>query len=270
MVFKCDKCEICGSEEIVELVEYEKDGNTFYGYQCRSCFGEFNSESKLRVFNLKNAPKSTVKKVKPPVEEKMAENVNVFDKNRDSVVTVGATYGDEISTGSGFICMDGYVLTNLHCVGKVSADKKIENISNFIYCKFYKQSQMYTLEFVTADPKKDLALLKIEAENLKPAEFSDKAVRTGEHIYAIGNSAGKGLCIIDGLVSDELRKVNDEEFIVITANTLPGNSGGPLIGDDGKVVGVVVADSGKLGINYAIPLEVVKEFLERAKEEIAE
>ena len=49
MVFKCDKCEICGSEEIVELVEYEKDGNTFYGYQCRSCFGEFNSESKLRV-----------------------------------------------------------------------------------------------------------------------------------------------------------------------------------------------------------------------------
>ena len=51
---------------------------------------------------------------------------------------------------------------------------------------------------------------------------------------------------------------------------MPGNSGGPLIGDDGKVVGVVVADSGKLGINYAIPLEAVKEFLERAKEEIAE
>ena len=102
MVFKCDKCEICGSEEIVELVEYEKDGNTFYGYQCRSCFGEFNSESKLRVFNLKNAPKTAVKKAKAVVEIEKEENLNVFDKNRDSVVTVGATYGDEISTGSGF------------------------------------------------------------------------------------------------------------------------------------------------------------------------
>lgn len=270
MVFKCDRCEICGSNEIVELVEYEKDGNTFYGYQCRSCFGEFNSESKLRVLNLKNAPKTAVKKAKAVVEIEKEENLNVFDKNRESVVIVGATYGDEISTGSGFVCMDGYILTNLHCVGKVSADKKIEIISNFIYCKFYKQSQMYTLEFVTADPKKDLALLKIEAENLKPVEFSTKPVKTGEHIYAIGNSAGKGICIIDGLVSDELRKVNDEDFIVITANTLPGNSGGPLIDDSGNVVGVVVADSGKIGINYAIPLDIVKEFLERAREEIAE
>ena len=64
MVFKCDRCEICGSNEIVELVEYEKDGNTFYGYQCRSCFGEFNSESKLRVLNLKNAPKTAVKRLR--------------------------------------------------------------------------------------------------------------------------------------------------------------------------------------------------------------
>ena len=43
-----------------------------------------------------------------------------------------------------------------------------------------------------------------------------------------------------------------------------------MIDDSGKVVGVVVADSGKIGINYAIPLDIVKEFLERAREEIAE
>lgn len=272
MVFRCDKCEICGSNEIVELVEYEKDGNTFYGYQCRSCLGEFNSESRLRVFNLKNHVDE------PKTEKSQNENTkqindgtpNVFDLNRDSVFSLVSVFGDQLQVGSGFVVDGGYIVTNAHVIAKLTDDNKISAISSLVLGKAYKSNEKYELEFVYCDPKRDLAIMKIEKEGLKGVTFAAAPVRTGERIYAIGNSAGKGLCIIDGLVSDEQRTVNGNEFIVITANTLHGNSGGPLLNSKGELVGVVDAVSGELGINYAIPLSDVKAFIERAKEECCE
>ena len=272
MVFRCDKCEICGSNEIVELVEYEKDGNTFYGYQCRSCLGEFNSEGRLRVFNLKNHV-DVPKNAKPQTETAEQKNdgtPNVFDLNRDSVFSLVAVFGDQLQVGSGFVVDGGYIVTNAHVIAKLSDDNKISAISSLVLGKGYKSNEKYELEFVYCDPKRDLAIMKIDKEGLKGVTFADAPVRTGERIYAIGNSAGKGLCIIDGLVSDEQRIVNGNEFIVITANTLHGNSGGPLLNSKGELVGVVDAVSGELGINYAIPLSDVKTFIERAKEECCE
>lgn len=282
MVFRCDRCEICGSNEIDELVEYEKDGNTFYGYQCRSCLGEFNSESKLRVFNLKNKNSNAAeeKKTDASVEEKAKEDkteqksgnggLNVFDMNRDSVYSLISVFGDQLQVGSGFIIEGGYLITNAHVIAKLTEDGKIDSISSMILCKAYKSNEKYELEFVYCDPKRDLAILKLDKENLKPVRFAKNPVRTGERIYAIGNSAGKGLCIIDGLVSNDSRVVGDNEFIVITANTLHGNSGGPLLNSDGELVGVVDAMSGDLGINYAIPLSALVEFLNKVKEEVFE
>lgn len=281
MVFRCDRCEVCGSNEIDEIVEYEKEGNVFYGYQCRSCLGEFNSESKFRVFNLKNQKTDgTSEQVlqdsgvgeKPAVkkEENSGSGLNVFELNRDSVYSIVSVFGDQLQVGSGFIIEGGYMITNAHVIAKLNDEGKIETISSMILCRAYKSNEKYELEFVYCDPKKDLAILKLDREGLKAVTFAKEPVRTGERIYAIGNSAGKGLCIIDGLVSNDSRTVKDNEYIVITANTLHGNSGGPLLNSDGELVGVVDAMSGELGINYAIPLESLKEFLEKVKEEVFE
>ena len=111
----------------------------------------------------------------------------------------------------------------------------------------------------------DLALLKMEyvpdnAVSLRLGNSSN--VRIGQHVYYIGNSKGEGLCMTAGIVSDNNRKVGERNFIMTDAATNPGNSGGPLFNDDGKVIGVhVSARVEAVGMKYAIPVDSARAFL---------
>ena len=97
--------------------------------------------------------------------------------------------------------------------------------------------------------------------------FCVKEVETGEKIYAIGNSKGQGICILDGIVSDSERIIGSDKFIMFSAPIVHGNSGGPIFNGNGEVIGIAtLGREDALAMNYAIPVSAVNNFIEQAKD----
>jgi serine protease Do len=178
------------------------------------------------------------------------------------------------SLGSGFLVTPtGYIVTNEHVVER-AADMKIHITMS--------DGKIYEAHYVTGDPSKDIALLKIEGT--KPFPFISLEDLSpdllGETVLAVGNPMGYGLSVSRGIVSALNRSVSVEEveyqgLVQTDAAINPGNSGGPLIDIGGKLVGV---NSVKMsytpqgvptqGIGFAIPgssvRDTVREFMKQA------
>ncbi len=168
--------------------------------------------------------------------------------------------------GSGFIIdKDGYILTNQHVVG--SADK-IEVI--------LPDGRKFSARIMGQDMRADLAVLKIDATDLKALELDDSdSVRIGQFAIAIGNPFGIAAkpTVTVGVISALNRSLprsskGDRDYsdlIQTDAAINPGNSGGPLVDIDGKVIGINVAiistTGGYQGIGFAIPINVAKRVL---------
>jgi serine protease Do len=158
--------------------------------------------------------------------------------------------------GSGFIISsDGYILTNNHMVGE--AEKvKVE----------LADGRNFTAKTIGADPETDVAVIKIDASNLPYMELGDSdALEVGEWVIAIGNPLGLNRTVTQGIVSAKGRSgfhlATYENFIQTDAAINFGNSGGPLINLDGKVVGIntaIVGPGGNIGIGFAIPINMAK------------
>jgi serine protease Do len=167
------------------------------------------------------------------------------------------------SEGSGFfISSDGYAMTTNHVVER---SEKIEVTTD--------DGSIYPAKLVGADPKTDLALLKIEGGNEFPvARIADKAPRIGEWVLAVGNPFGLGGTVTAGIVSARARDIFGpyNDFIQIDAPVNQGNSGGPTFDVSGKVIGVNSAifspTGGSVGIGFAIPAETVKTIADRLKD----
>jgi serine protease Do len=181
----------------------------------------------------------------------------------------------EQSLGSGFIVDPaGYIVTNEHVVER-AADMKIHVTMS--------DGKVYEARYVTGDPSKDIALLKVDGSKPFPyislEDLSPDLL--GETVLAVGNPLGYGLSVSRGIVSALKRAVTVEEveyndLIQTDAAINPGNSGGPLIDIGGKLVGV---NSVKMsftpqgvptqGIGFAIPgyavRDTVREFMKQAK-----
>jgi len=168
-----------------------------------------------------------------------------------------------ISLGSGIIISkDGYILTNNHVV------EKGENIKVQI-----ADNKEYDAEIVGADPKTDVALIKIDAKGLKPLKMGDSdKIRAGEWVLAIGSpfSGSLSQTVTQGIVSATGRNsvgLNDyENYIQTDAAINPGNSGGALVNLDGELVGMNSAiasrSGGYQGIGFAIPINLVNRIVE--------
>ncbi len=158
--------------------------------------------------------------------------------------------------GSGFIISpDGYILTNNHMVEGTS---KIEIELN--------SGQNYTAKVTGVDVESDIALIKIDANNLPYLELADSdALEVGEWVLAIGNPLGLAHTVTAGIVSAKGRtgfNLNDlENYIQTDAAINFGNSGGPLLNLDGKVVGIntaIAGSSGNIGLGFAVPINMAK------------
>jgi len=167
------------------------------------------------------------------------------------------------SQGSGFfISSDGYAMTTYHVVAH---NKKIEVVTD--------NGRTYPAKLVGADPKTDLALLKIEGGSEFPVvRMSEKSPRIGEWVLAIGNPFGLGGTVTAGIVSAGAREILSpyNDFIQIDAPINQGNSGGPTFDATGKVIGVNSAifspTGGSVGVGFAIPAETVKTIADRLRE----
>ena len=169
------------------------------------------------------------------------------------------------SSGSGFvISSDGYILTNDHVV----AD------GDSIVVRFSDQRE-FDAEVVGQDPRSDLALLKIDAEGLRPVEFAEGQPRVGEWVVAIGSPFGLDYSASAGIVSARGRSLPTENgdnyvpFLQTDVAINPGNSGGPLFNLDGEVVGInsqiFTRSGGYMGLSFAIPSDVALQVVEQLK-----
>jgi serine protease Do len=172
-----------------------------------------------------------------------------------------------ISTGSGFIISDdGYLLTNNHVVDgadeiKVSMGDRREFIA----------------EVIGADPRSDVALLKIDGNNLPTLEIgsSDK-LKVGEWVVAIGSPFQLSLSVTAGIVSAKGRSIpngSDTTYVPFLQTDVainPGNSGGPLFNLEGQVIGInsqiYTRSGGYMGVSFAIPIDYAMDVADQLKE----
>jgi len=161
--------------------------------------------------------------------------------------------------GSGVcISSDGYIVTNNHVV---SNSDYIEVVLD--------DKRIFTAKIIGADPSTDIALLKIDADNLSfiPYGNSDE-LKVGEWVMAVGNPFNLTSTVTAGIVSAKARDINIsspysiESFIQTDAAVNPGNSGGALVNTNGELVGIntaIASQTGNyIGYSFAVPVNIVK------------
>jgi len=169
------------------------------------------------------------------------------------------------SMGSGFIVSeDGLILTNNHVVE--GADE--------IYVRFNDRKELKAT-LIGADKKSDLAVLKVEADDLPAVKFGkSKHLKVGEWVFAIGSPFGFDYTVTAGIVSAKGRSLPNENYVPFIQTDVainPGNSGGPLFNMEGEVVGInsqiYTRSGGFMGVSFAIPIDVAMEVVDQLKDQ---
>jgi serine protease Do len=169
----------------------------------------------------------------------------------------------EKSLGSGVVVSpEGYILTNNHVVDGAT-DVRVT----------LSDKREFKAKIVGTDPKTDIAVLKIDASNLKPIILGDSSkVEVGDTALAIGNPFGVGQTVTMGIISAKGRGnlgIEDyEDFLQTDAPINPGNSGGALVNDRGELVGINTAilshgSGGNEGIGFAVPVNLAHQVLDQ-------
>lgn len=220
---------------------------------------ETNAPSDLLLKRAPTNPNVTLN-LSPAAGSKLTYQ-QIYLKAIPSVVGVeGSKY-----TGTGIIISsDGYIVTNYHVVaGNSSVEICLQNQSR------------YEASLVGGDKQNDLAVLKIDAAGLTPAEFGNSsALQVGDRVLAIGNPLGIELrdTMTDGIVSAINRDVAVEgrmmTLIQTNAALNAGNSGGPLLNESGQVIGINTMkmssyDSSVEGLGFAIPVSSAKPIVDQ-------
>ncbi len=225
--------------------------------------------------NQENAPGDTA-----PLSDSISDNVTVAEKLMPTVVGISTEKISQdlfmqgpIATGVGsgvIVRSNGYILTNDHVIsGADNIDVILEDGSQLKAKKLW------------SDPGLDLGIIKINVENLTPAQLGDSnRLRIGEPVIAIGNPLGLKFqrTVTAGIVSaldrvisvptERGREKVMENLIQTDASINPGNSGGPLVNNKGQVVGInTVKVTSAEGIGFSVPINVAKPIVNRVVED---
>ena len=184
-------------------------------------------------------------------------NIQVTQTRRDRFGRTGEVGG----TGSGVIvdAEDGYILTNHHVVGE--ADEIQVTLSD---------GRTLDAEIVGSDAGTDIALIKVEPDNLTEMPIGDSSnVRVGDFVIAIGNPYGLDNTVTSGIVSalgrTGINRGGFENFIQTDASINPGNSGGALVNMNGELIGInsmiFSRSGGNVGIGFAVPTEIASSIM---------
>ena len=191
---------------------------------------------------------------------------DIYTSVIDSVVSISSATAGGTATGTGIIMSsDGYVITNHHVIEGAAVILVLDN-----------EGTQYEAEIVGSDETSDLAVLKIEATDLKPAEFGNSSVlRVGDSVVAIGDPLGTQLrgTMTNGIISAINRDLNvgDRKMTLIQTNAAlnNGNSGGPLINCYGQVIGIntmkmsaYYSSASVEGLGFAIPINTAKPIID--------
>lgn len=168
----------------------------------------------------------------------------------------GGTPNQGSSLGSGVVVSkDGYIVTNAHVIAQ--ADE---------ITVAFNDGRKARAKVVGSDTDSDLAVIRVELDNLVPMAFRAEPIRVGDVALAIGNPFGVGQTVTQGIISATGRAgigvSSFEDFIQTDAAINPGNSGGALVDANGALIGINTAiysrSGGSMGIGFAIPTQIVE------------
>jgi serine protease Do/serine protease DegQ len=178
----------------------------------------------------------------------------------------GVKGGEQTQRGLGsgvIISSNGFIITNNHVVEEADELKVLLN-----------DGREFIAKVIGTDPKTDVAVIKIDVENLPAATLADSAkLRVGDVVFAIGNPLAVGQTVTMGIVSATGRRGlglldevgGYEDFIQTDAAINQGNSGGALIDARGRLVGInsaiITTSQGNIGIGFAIPINLAKSIM---------
>lgn len=258
---KSSPCPICGS--LADLLDTDPNGREIYS--CSFCGNRFTPMPKMPKPQQPAAPQESASQpakqtTKATPKDKPLNGKQIFEHAlKNTVEVISVNYGN----GSGFFFADGFVMTNAHVV----IDERTNNPVSSIKVNF-KGGQEASATIIGYDIKEDMAILSTQMKCEEPVRFAKKELETGEAIYAVGNTAGEGMCILEGIVADKRRKVNGSEFTMISANIFHGNSGGPVFNTKGEFVGIASGGVEKIvAMNFSIPVDRVLRFIRAVEQQ---
>ncbi len=202
-----------------------------------------------------NSPRSTADQAQP--NQRTVADVGKTSLDSVVLITTNDNLGRSLKEGSGFIISsEGRIVTNHHVIeGAASVTIKLSN------------GAIFRMESKVADdPDHDIAIIKVAGRNLPALTLiSSDLVAVGERVVAIGSPLGLENSVSDGIVSGFREDEKRRKWIQTTAPVSPGNSGGPLLTTDGRVLGVitwgfVVGQN----LNFAVPSETITTLISTA------
>jgi S1-C subfamily serine protease/regulator of sirC expression with transglutaminase-like and TPR domain len=196
------------------------------------------------------APKTKAPLPKPQTTADLAESIA---PSLVKITQMGREGADGI--GSGFIVSaDGLIATNLHVIGEARR----------LQVEMHDGKTHAVTSIHATDAHRDLALLKIDAKNLKPLPLGDsQKVRQGESVVAMGAPEGLAFSIVQGVLS-ATREIDGNDMLQIAIPIEKGNSGGPLLDMRGKVLGILTLKHIKTdNLGFAMPVNALKDLIEK-------
>lgn len=226
-----------------------------------------SSKEKIKVLPEESLVIDVVKQTSPSIVSIVVQRSGV--PNLFSPFSGGQP--QESGIGTGFAVDKNLILTNKHVVaagGKFTAVAKDKD----------GEEKEYKVTEINMDPFNDLAILKIEEDNLVPLTLGDSdGLQVGQLVIAVGNALGQfdntvTTGVVSGLgrgitASDPFESIAErlDNLIQTDAAINPGNSGGPLLNSSGQVIGINTAVAGAQNIGFAIPIKVAVELLDGFK-----
>jgi S1-C subfamily serine protease len=182
-------------------------------------------------------------------------STELFRVTSPSVVRIVAidAHNQPSKFGSGFyVSGDGLIATNFHVIQGAKSLKVVTQES----------ATLWVSRTVASDPERDLALLKVDGGDRPALKLAGAVPAIGARVYAIGNPIGLTNTLSEGIVSG-VRAMEGQTWIQTTAAISPGSSGGPLIDEEGRVVGVsTMAIRGGQNLNFAVDAASVQRLIE--------
>ena len=165
------------------------------------------------------------------------------------------------SLGSGFAVGENCIITNAHV---------LDNPNDIVLTTY--AGETHTAYLVGHDQDKDIAVLGVKDAKFTPLTVANyKTLNTGDDVYAIGAPKSMAYTLTKGVISAKEREIGKYKYIQTDAAINEGNSGGPLLNDEGNVIGVnTLKMSNSEGIGLAIPMTVVSDFLKSLNIELDE
>lgn len=257
-----------------------------------TCFGVPSIKNKLLANEVKPSSSVVTEVAGNPIQISLSNysDTAIYAANKALPSIVGISISYNISyfgrtqtaeaTGSGvIISSDGYILTNNHVVSSSDSSYYYEvSSATKVTVSLYGSEETYEATIVGTDEQTDLAIIKIDAEGLTPAELGDSSsVKVGEFVLAIGSPLGLDTSVTAGIISALERDITTDDgttYHVLQTDCAinSGNSGGALVNSQGQVIGIntlKLSGTGIEGVGFAIPINdttsVYEQLIEHGK-----